>query len=144
MSRIRNVHYTSYTIFVMSLLNIHLWMKKLCKNKIILAIKETFFSVVFLLLLFFFFFASGDTKKQVGGSNSSNESTSIPVDQNCVLSNLIADRLLVTTPSWESVNQDLRWFFLLHTYTFACLFFILSFYAFFSFINLRWVFRNFS
>ncbi|XP_014227187.1 uncharacterized protein LOC106652634 isoform X2 [Trichogramma pretiosum] len=50
---------------------------------------------------------------------------------------LMVDRLLVTTPSWESVNQDLRWFFLLHTYTFACLFFVLSFYTFFSLLNLR-------
>ncbi|XP_058799061.1 uncharacterized protein LOC131668699 isoform X4 [Phymastichus coffea] len=60
-----------------------------------------------------------------------NDSIPIP-GQNC--STLLT---LITTPSWESVNHDLRWHFLLHTYTFACLFFVLSFYTFFSFLNLR-------
>ncbi|XP_016842510.1 uncharacterized protein LOC100680409 isoform X2 [Nasonia vitripennis] len=65
---------------------------------------------------------------------------SIPIPgQNCVLgsSGFLLDGTLVTSPSWESVNQELRWFFLLHTYAFACLFFVLSFYTFFSLLNLR-------
>ncbi|XP_046479761.1 uncharacterized protein [Neodiprion pinetum] len=47
------------------------------------------------------------------------------------------DKLLIIAPSLVVVNQDLRWIFLLHTYGFACLFFVLSFYTFFSILNLR-------
>ncbi|KAJ8684012.1 hypothetical protein QAD02_019804, partial [Eretmocerus hayati] len=50
---------------------------------------------------------------------------------------LMLRRELVLAPSWESVNQELKWAFSLHAYTFACLFFVLSFYTFFSFLNLR-------
>ncbi|EFN73827.1 hypothetical protein EAG_06469 [Camponotus floridanus] len=60
--------------------------------------------------------------------------------QNCVSNSsnsAILDKSLVTAPSWSSVQQDLRWMFLLHTYGFACLFFVLGFYTFFSILNLR-------
>ncbi|XP_046742816.1 uncharacterized protein LOC124409316 isoform X3 [Diprion similis] len=63
----------------------------------------------------------------VPGQNSvSSLSTSEPID-----------KLLIVAPSLVAVNQDLRWIFLLHTYGFACLFFVLSFYTFFSILNLR-------
>lgn len=70
-----------------------------------------------------------------------NDSIPIP-GQNCVLgsSSFLLDGSPVTSPSWESVNQELRWFFLLHTYAFACFFFVLSFYTFFSLLNLRQVY----
>jgi hypothetical protein len=45
--------------------------------------------------------------------------------------------VLVLTPSAEAVKAQLKWGFLLHTYGFACLFFILAFYAFFSILNIR-------
>lgn len=45
--------------------------------------------------------------------------------------------VLLLTPSAEAVKAQLKWGFLLHTYGFACLFFILAFYAFFSILNLR-------
>lgn len=61
------------------------------------------------------------------GSNSSN-------------ANVILDQLLVTAPSWSMVHQDLKWVFLLHTYGFACLFFVLGFYTFFSILNLRYLY----
>ncbi|XP_069690640.1 uncharacterized protein [Periplaneta americana] len=41
------------------------------------------------------------------------------------------------TPSPEALKAQLKWGFLLHTYGFACLFFVLAFYAFFSILNLR-------
>ncbi|KOX67156.1 hypothetical protein WN51_09400 [Melipona quadrifasciata] len=70
-----------------------------------------------------------------------NVSLSTPIPgQNCV-SNLstssILDKLLIITPSLISINQELKWIFLLHTYGFACLFFILSFYTFLSILHLR-------
>ncbi|KAJ9599161.1 hypothetical protein L9F63_010338 [Diploptera punctata] len=40
-------------------------------------------------------------------------------------------------PSFETLKSQLRWGLLLHTYGFACLFFMLAFYAFFSILNLR-------
>ncbi|XP_046146064.1 uncharacterized protein LOC114875792 isoform X1 [Osmia bicornis bicornis] len=68
-----------------------------------------------------------------------NVTTPIP-GQNCV-SNLsassILDKLLITTPSLVSINQELKWIFLLHTYGFACLFFVLAFYTFLSILHLR-------
>jgi hypothetical protein len=45
--------------------------------------------------------------------------------------------VLLLTPSHEALKAQLKWGFLLHTYGFACLFFILAFYAFFSILNLR-------
>ncbi|XP_015190475.1 PREDICTED: uncharacterized protein LOC107073986 [Polistes dominula] len=66
--------------------------------------------------------------------------TSSISEQNCASnssSSAFLDRLLITSPSLNSVNQDLRWIFLLHTYGFACLFFVLGFYTFFSILNLR-------
>lgn len=45
--------------------------------------------------------------------------------------------VLRLTPSHEVLKAQLKWGFLLHTYGFACLFFILAFYAFFSILNLR-------
>ncbi|XP_035722724.1 uncharacterized protein LOC118441860 [Vespa mandarinia] len=67
--------------------------------------------------------------------------TTSPISaQNCVsnsTSSAFLDRVLITAPSWISVNQDLRWIFLLHTYGFASLFFVLGFYTFFSILNLR-------
>jgi len=41
------------------------------------------------------------------------------------------------TPSLEALKAQLKWGLLLHTYGFACLFFVLAFYAFFSILNLR-------
>ncbi|XP_075211482.1 uncharacterized protein LOC142318833 [Lycorma delicatula] len=41
------------------------------------------------------------------------------------------------TPTWDVVRTELRWLFLLHAYGFACSFFILAFYAFFSILNIR-------
>ncbi|EZA60845.1 hypothetical protein X777_13047 [Ooceraea biroi] len=70
-----------------------------------------------------------------------NATTSAPVTgQTCVSNSsnsAILDKSLVTAPSWSSVQQDLRWMFLLHTYGIACLFFVLGFYTFFSILNLR-------
>lgn len=70
-----------------------------------------------------------------------NATTPAPVaGQNCVSNasnSAILDKSLVTSPSWGSVQQDLRWMFLLHSYGFACLFFVLGFYTFFSILNLR-------
>ncbi|CAG7819187.1 unnamed protein product [Allacma fusca] len=40
-------------------------------------------------------------------------------------------------PHWKDVHSNVRWVFLLHNYGFACLFFFLAFYAFFSILNLR-------
>lgn len=41
-------------------------------------------------------------------------------------------------PSWDNVCVDqLIWTFNIHSYGFACLFFILSFYAVFSILNIR-------
>ncbi|XP_012154181.2 uncharacterized protein LOC100883163 isoform X1 [Megachile rotundata] len=44
---------------------------------------------------------------------------------------------LITTPKLVSINQELKWIFLLHTYGFACLFFVLAFYTFLSILHLR-------
>ncbi|XP_076164237.1 uncharacterized protein LOC143145085 isoform X2 [Ptiloglossa arizonensis] len=66
-------------------------------------------------------------------------STSIP-GENCVSNSStssILDKLLVVAPSLISVNQELKWIFLLHTYGFACLFFVLAFYTFLSILHLR-------
>ncbi|XP_076618714.1 uncharacterized protein LOC143340526 isoform X1 [Colletes latitarsis] len=66
-------------------------------------------------------------------------STSIP-GENCVSNSStssVLDKLLVVAPSLISVNQDLKWIFLLHTYGFACLFFVLAFYTFLSILHLR-------
>ncbi|XP_076662986.1 uncharacterized protein LOC143366094 isoform X2 [Andrena cerasifolii] len=70
-------------------------------------------------------------------------STSIP-GQNCIsnlstpsVSSSVLDRLLVIAPSLVSVNEELKWIFLLHTYGFACLFFVLAFYTFLSILHLR-------
>ena len=41
------------------------------------------------------------------------------------------------TPDSASIHATVRWAFLLHAYAFACLFFFLAFYAFFSILNLR-------
>ncbi|XP_076482479.1 uncharacterized protein LOC117160390 isoform X1 [Bombus vancouverensis nearcticus] len=70
-----------------------------------------------------------------------NISLSTPIPgQNCV-SNLstpsILDKLLIITPSITSIHQELKWIFLLHTYGFACLFFVLAFYTFLSILHLR-------
>jgi len=45
--------------------------------------------------------------------------------------------ILLLTPSLEALKAQLKWGLLLHTYGFACLFFVLAFYAFFSILNLR-------
>lgn len=71
-----------------------------------------------------------------------NATTPAPVaEQNCASntsSAVILDRLLIIAPSWSSVQQDLTWTFLVHIYGFACLFFVLGFYTFFSILNLRY------
>jgi hypothetical protein len=41
------------------------------------------------------------------------------------------------TPKLEEVTGSLTWAFWLHSYGFACLFFFLAFYSFFSILNLR-------
>lgn len=75
-----------------------------------------------------------------------NATTPAPVaGQNCVSNtsnSVILDKLLVTAPSWSSVQQDLTWTFLLHIYGFACLFFVLGFYTFFSILNLRYIYKH--
>jgi len=40
-------------------------------------------------------------------------------------------------PSWELLLSELGWILLLHVYGFGFCFFVLSFYAFFSILNLR-------
>ncbi|XP_057341939.1 uncharacterized protein LOC130678625 [Microplitis mediator] len=66
-----------------------------------------------------------------------NATTSQP-GQNCGNStSLSVDEILVTAPSWAAVNNNLKWIFPLHSYGFACLFFVLSFYTLFSILNLR-------
>ncbi|XP_015601297.1 uncharacterized protein LOC107270635 isoform X2 [Cephus cinctus] len=70
------------------------------------------------------------------GVNTTTSSTG----QNCISNSSSSeslDKFLITAPSWFDANQELRWIFLLHTYGFACLFFVLSFYTFFSILNLR-------
>ncbi|XP_018375127.1 PREDICTED: uncharacterized protein LOC108768920 [Trachymyrmex cornetzi] len=61
--------------------------------------------------------------------------------QNCVSNSsnsaFLLDKSLVTAPSWSAIQQDIRWAFLLHAYSFACLFFVLGFYTLFSILNLR-------
>lgn len=37
----------------------------------------------------------------------------------------------------DVIRKELKWGFILHTYGFGCLFFILAFYTFFSILNLR-------
>lgn len=62
------------------------------------------------------------------------------IGQNCVSNSsnsAFLDKSLVTAPSWSAIQQDIRWAFLLHAYSFACLFFILGFYTFFAILNLR-------
>lgn len=70
-----------------------------------------------------------------------NATTPVPVaGQNCVSNSsnsAFLDKSLVTAPSWSAIQQDIRWAFLLHAYSFACLFFVLGFYTFFSILNLR-------
>ncbi|XP_053994596.1 uncharacterized protein LOC128884926 isoform X1 [Hylaeus volcanicus] len=71
-------------------------------------------------------------------------STSIP-GENCVSNSStssVLDKLLVVAPSLISVNQELKWIFLLHTYGFACLFCVLAFYTFLSILHLRSLISN--
>ncbi|XP_017892686.1 uncharacterized protein LOC108632545 [Ceratina calcarata] len=49
----------------------------------------------------------------------------------------ILDKILIIGPSAVSINQELKWIFFLHTYGFACLFFVLAFYTFLSILHLR-------
>lgn len=42
------------------------------------------------------------------------------------------------TPDVSTVKEEIRWGFMLHSYGFACMFFFLAFYSFFSILNLRW------
>ncbi|XP_034950993.1 uncharacterized protein [Chelonus insularis] len=58
--------------------------------------------------------------------------------QNCVgNSSILFDKILITTPPLDQVDQELKWIFSLHSYGFGCLFFVLSFYTLFSILNLR-------
>lgn len=50
---------------------------------------------------------------------------------------LLSPRHQIVVPDWSTVRVELRWTWLLHTYGFACLFFMLAFYSFFSILNLR-------
>ncbi|XP_066597252.1 uncharacterized protein [Prorops nasuta] len=74
-------------------------------------------------------------------TSEANETTPVSVaGQNCVTNSATSTlhaKLLITTPSWKSVDEDLKWTFLLHTYGLACFFFVLGFYTFFSILNLR-------
>ncbi|XP_076224173.1 uncharacterized protein LOC116424682 isoform X3 [Nomia melanderi] len=54
----------------------------------------------------------------------------------------VLEKFLVIAPSLVSVNQELKWIFLLHTYGFACLFFVLAFYTFLSILHLRYCKRD--
>ncbi|CAK9796942.1 hypothetical protein ANTPLA_LOCUS1020 [Anthophora plagiata] len=78
--------------------------------------------------------------KLTNWTHGMNISTTLIPGQNCV-SNLstssILEKLLIITPSLVSINEDLQWIFLLHTYGFACLFFVLAFYTFLSILHLR-------
>ncbi|XP_063231925.1 uncharacterized protein LOC134536202 isoform X2 [Bacillus rossius redtenbacheri] len=61
-------------------------------------------------------------------------------DANCSLGPAPARHhgwVLLQAPAPSALRSELRWGFLLHTYAFACLFFLLAFYAFFSILNLR-------
>lgn len=68
--------------------------------------------------------------------------TPVPIaGQNCVSNSsnsAFLDKSLVIAPSWSAIQQDVRWAFLLHAYSFAILFFVLGFYTFFSILNLRY------
>ncbi|KZC08715.1 PREDICTED: uncharacterized protein LOC107186908 [Dufourea novaeangliae] len=79
--------------------------------------------------------------RQTNWTRGMNETSSTPIPgQNCVSNSStssVLDKFLVIAPSLVSVNQDLKWIFLLHTYGFACLFFILAFYTFLSILHLR-------
>lgn len=46
---------------------------------------------------------------------------------------------VIYDPDFGDVESSLRWAFWLHSYGFGCLFFFLSFYSFFSILNLRLV-----
>ncbi|RZF35761.1 hypothetical protein LSTR_LSTR012059 [Laodelphax striatellus] len=60
-------------------------------------------------------------------------------DDVCVSCSSVGRLFVVSkgTPDWQSVQTDIRWIFLLHAYGFACSFFILAFYSFFSILNIR-------
>ncbi|KAK0088038.1 hypothetical protein PV326_004965, partial [Microctonus aethiopoides] len=73
---------------------------------------------------------------QIGLLVNSN-ATTLNRGDNCIGNLTSLNKLLVTAPTWVAVNQDLRWIFPLHSYGFGCLFFVLSFYTFFSILNLR-------
>ncbi|KAK0176717.1 hypothetical protein PV328_000828 [Microctonus aethiopoides] len=66
-----------------------------------------------------------------------SNATTLNRGDNCIGNLTSLNKLLVTAPTWVAVNQDLRWIFPLHSYGFGCLFFVLSFYTFFSILNLR-------
>ncbi|XP_017798303.1 PREDICTED: uncharacterized protein LOC108579307 [Habropoda laboriosa] len=52
------------------------------------------------------------------------------------------EKLPIITPPLVSINQDLKWFFLLHTNGFGCLFFVLAFYTFLSILHLSRLISN--
>jgi hypothetical protein len=70
-------------------------------------------------------------------SSASNFSTISPVLTTTGHPKAHHGPVLLLAPSHEALKSQLKWGFLLHTYGFACLFFILAFYAFFSILNLR-------
>ncbi|XP_068084393.1 uncharacterized protein [Anabrus simplex] len=72
-----------------------------------------------------------DTSMFIMGDPNGTTQGSVPVRHGP------AGTVLLLTPSLDSIKKELKWGFLLHTYGFACLFFILAFYAFFSILNLR-------
>ncbi|XP_076235394.1 uncharacterized protein LOC143179861 isoform X2 [Calliopsis andreniformis] len=60
--------------------------------------------------------------------------------QNCVANSStssILDKLLVVAPSLVSVNEEVKWRFLLHAYGLGCLFFVIGFSTFLSILHLR-------
>ncbi|GAB6024179.1 hypothetical protein CHUAL_008882 [Chamberlinius hualienensis] len=69
------------------------------------------------------------------GSMIMNDGWSLSSSSSATLLN--KRKLLLVAPKWTTIRNELKWTWLLHTYGFACVFFMLAFYAFFSILNLR-------
>ncbi|XP_045584713.2 uncharacterized protein [Procambarus clarkii] len=59
------------------------------------------------------------------------------VDANTTVGVMASDGGRESRRGWQSIRQELQWAFPVHIYGFACLFFMLAFYTFFSILNLR-------
>ncbi|XP_078049950.1 uncharacterized protein LOC144476697 [Augochlora pura] len=75
-----------------------------------------------------------------------NETSAAPNSGQSCISNsstsAVFEKFLVVSPSLTSVNQELKWIFLLHAYGFACFFFVLSSYTFLSILHIRSLISN--